>query len=157
MQEELEQKSVVLATNATKLTGRMLAKLMSAALRKMKQSRDTPKEGKQSIKQLAKGGPLANVEVTDGNIKAFEPVARKYGVSYTLKKDAAVDPPRWYIFFRAKDMDAMTSAFKEFSEKAIKREKDKPSIRVAMQKFRDVVKNAVRDKIKHKHREGPER
>jgi len=157
LQEEIEQKSVVLATNATKLTGRTLAKLMQAALRKMRQSHDTPKQGKQSLKQLAKGGSLSSVEITDDNIKAFDPVARKYNVSYTLKRDDASTPPRWLVFFRAKDADAMTAAFKEFSAKTLKREKDRPSVKEAMQNFRDVVKNAVRDKTRHKHREGPER
>lgn len=157
MQEELEHKSVVLATNATKLTGRMLAKLMQAALRKMKQARNSPKEGKQSMKQLAKGGSLSNVEVTDANIKAFDPVARKYNISYSLQRDDSVTPPRHLVFFRAKDTDAMTAAFKEFIDKSVKREKDRPSVRDSMQNFREKVKNAVRDKIKNKHREGHER
>lgn len=158
MQEELEHKSVVLATNATKLTGRTLAKLMQAALRKMKQSRDAPaKPGRQSLKQLAKGGSLSSVEITEGNIKAFDPVARKYGISYDLKKDSTAEPPRWLVFFRAKDTDAMTAAFTEFTTKHVKRETDKPSVRESMRNFKDVVLNAVRDKIKHKHREGPER
>ena len=50
---------------------------MRAALRKIKQSRDAPKEGKQSVKELPKGGSLQSIEITDGNIKAFEPYARK--------------------------------------------------------------------------------
>jgi len=61
---------------------------MQAALRKMKQPRNTPKPGRQSLKQLSKGGPLSSVEITDDNIKAFDPVSRKYYVSYELKKDA---------------------------------------------------------------------
>lgn len=157
MQEELEQKSVVLATNATKLTGKMLAKLMQAALRKMRQSQGALKEGKQSMKQLSKGGSLSNVEVTDANIKSFDPVARKYNISYSLQRDDSVTPPRHLIFFRAKDTDAMTAAFKEFIDKSVKREKDRPSVKETMQNFRDVVKNAVKDRIKNKHREGPER
>ena len=157
MQEELEHKSVVLATNATKLTGRTLAKLMSAALRKMKQSQGVTKPGRQSMKQLAKSGPLMSVPIKDDNIKAFDPVARKYGVSYDLKKDASVEPPRWLVFFKARDENTMTAAFKEFATIAVKLNKDKPSIRESMHKFQQIIKNAVRDKTKHKHREGPER
>jgi hypothetical protein len=156
LQEELENKSVVLATKATKLTAQTLAKLMRAALRKMKKSKGALKPGRQSMKELSKGGALSSVEITDGNIKAFDPVARKYNVSYSLKKDAASEPPRWLVFFRAKDVDSMTAAFREFSAKMVKREKDKPSIRESMRKNRETIKNAVRDKTKHKHREGPE-
>ena len=147
----------MLATKTTKIRGKVLAKLMQEALRKMKQSRDAPKQGKQTLKQLAKGGALSNIEITNDNIKAFEPVARKYNVSYTLKRDDASEPPRWMVFFRAKDADSMTAAFKEFSAKMVKRENDKPSMRDAMHKFRDIIKNAIRDKTRHKQREGHER
>jgi hypothetical protein len=138
------------------MTGRALAALMQAALRKMKESRGKLKEGRQSLKDLSKGGSLSNVEVTNDNIKAFDPVARKYNISYSLKKDASVDPPRWLVFFRAKDADAMTAAFKEFSNKMVKRDKDKPSVRESMRDFREMLKNVFRDKTRHKHREGPE-
>ena len=51
----------------------------------------------------------------------------------------------------------MTAAFKAFSAKMLAKTKEKPSTRDEMHKFRDVLKNAVRDKTKHKRREGPER
>ncbi|MDR2088644.1 MAG: PcfB family protein [Clostridiales Family XIII bacterium] len=156
MQEDLENKSVVLTTKALKLTGRGLALLMRAALRKLRQSKGAPKHGRQTVKQLAKGGSLQNIEISDGNIKAFEPFARKFGVSYALRRDDSETPPRWLVFFKAKDADALTAAFKAFSAKMVKRETEKPSVQDSMQKFREVIKNAVRDKTKHKHREGPE-
>jgi len=156
VQEEITNKSVVLATRTAKLTGRELAKLMRAVLRRTKQSHTAPKQGKQTVKQLAKGGSLQNIEITDDNIKGFEPFARKYGVSYALKKDISTDPPRWLVFFRAKDVDALTAAFNAFSLKMNPKLKERPSTRGTMQKFRELLKNAVRDRTKHKHREGPE-
>ena len=129
---------------------------MCAALRKIKKSMNTPKEGKQSVKQLAKGGSLQSIEIADDNIKAFEPFARKYGIDYALQKDASSSPPRWCVFFKAKDVDALTAAFKAFSAKMLTKTKEKPSVRDSMRKFREVIKNAVRDRVKHKHREGPE-
>ena len=156
MQEDIQNRSVVLATKAVKLTGRSLAVLMRAALRKMRQPHDAPpKEGKQTVKQLAKGGSLQNIEISDENIKAFEPYARKYGVSYALKKDVSSDPPRWLVFFRAKDVDALTAAFNQFSTKMLSRTKERPSTRGAMQQARELLKNTVRDKVRHKQREGP--
>ena len=156
MQEDIQNRSIALTTKATKFTAKGLAKLMRAALRKIRQSRGAPKEGKQSVKELSKGGALQSIEITDGNIKAFEPYARKYGVSYALQKDASSEPPKWLVFFKAKDTDALTAAFKEFSAKMLAVEKSKPSVKDSMQKFREMLKNAVRDKTKHKHREGPE-
>jgi hypothetical protein len=155
LQEDLQNKSVVLTTKAAKLTGRGLAKLMRAALRKMRQP-SAPKDGKKTVKQLAKGGSLQNIEISDDNIKSFEPFARKFGVSYALQKDVSGEPPRWLVFFRGKDADSLTAAFKSFSATMVKREAEKPSTRDTMHKFRDILKNAVRDKTKHKHREGPE-
>ena len=156
MQEELENKSVVLATNTTKMTARTLAMLMRAALRKMQESRNKPKQGRQSIKQLSKGGSLSTVEIKDDNIKAFDPIARKYNISYSLKKDISAEPARWLVFFRAKDVDSMTAAFKEFSAKMVKRDKDKPSTREAMHKHQEVEKNKVREHTKQKSRGEPE-
>jgi hypothetical protein len=156
LQEDLENRSVALTTKATKLTAQALAALMRAALRKMKESRGKPKEGKQSMKQLARGGSLSSVDVTDENIKAFNPVARKYGISYSLKRADSSEPPRWVVFFRAKDADAMTGAFKEFSSKMVKRETDRPSVRETMRDLREKIANAVRGRTRHKHREGPE-
>jgi hypothetical protein len=157
MQEDVQNKSVALTTKAAKLTARGLAFLMRAALRKMRKARDAPKEGRQTVRQLARGGSLQNIEISDDNIKSFEPFARKFGVSYALQKDVSAEPPRWLVFFRAKDADALTGAFKAFTADIVKRGKDeRPSTRDTMHKFREVVKNAVRDKTKHKHREGPE-
>ena len=156
MQEDIQNKSIVLTTKTAKLTARGLARMMRALLRSLKQSRDTPAEGRQSVKELSKGGPLQNIEITDDNIKAFEPFARKFGVSYAVQKDVSVEPPKWLVFFRAKDTDALTAAFKAFSAKILTKEKEKPSVREGMREFREIIKNAVRDKTRHKHREGPE-
>lgn len=41
---------------------------------------------------------MSNIEVTDGNIKSFERVARKYGVDFALKKDVSSQPPRYLVF-----------------------------------------------------------
>jgi hypothetical protein len=140
----------VLATKATKLTARGLAQLMRAALRQMKKSKTAATVGKQSVRELAKGGSLTNIEITDGNIKAFEPFARKYGVSYSLQKDKSESPPKWLVFFRSKDTDALTAAFKEFSAKVLSKTKEKPSVLDTMAKFHEMLKNTVRVKTRHK-------
>lgn len=154
MQEDIEQKSVVLVTKSAKITGQMLAKLMVASIRQARKARDAP--GKQSFKQLSKGGSLESIPISDSNIKGFDPIARKYGVRYTLVKDASEDPPKWMVFFRAKDADVMTAAFKEFSHKTLNRGAEKPSVRETMAKLREIIKHAVLDRTRHKERSGPE-
>lgn len=155
VQEDIEQKSVALSVKAAKLTGRLLAKAISAALRKMKQSRDAPRQGKQTVKQLAKqNAGLQNIDITDGNIKSFEKYARKYGVDFALKKDNDT-PPKWMVFFKARDADALTAAFTEFSKDTLKRVK-KPSVLDMMRNFKELVKNTVLDRSKVRERGGPD-
>ena len=82
MQEELEQKSVAISIKAGKLTANLLKKALEKALTEMTKSQKNPKiyKGKQSVKHLVRqGAGVSNIEITDGNIKSFERVARKYG------------------------------------------------------------------------------
>ena len=154
IQEDIEQKSTVIITKGTKITGQLLAKAMASVLRHMRNAKDAP--GKQSLKQLSKGGSLESIPVSDDNIKAFNPIARKYGIRYKLVKDASEEPPRWLVFFRSKDAGAMTAAFKEFAHKMLKRENEKTSVRDLMVKLKELIKNAVIDRTRHKERGEPE-
>ena len=153
LQEEIEQKSIALATKAAKITAHGLAILMKAALKQMQKAKNAPVKGKQTVHQLAKGGTLENIEITHDNIKAFEPFARKFGVSYSLQRDNAESPPKWLVFFRSKDTASMTAAFKAFSAKMLAKDKSKESVHEAMSKFRGLMKNIVRPKMKHKEHE----
>ena len=111
IQEDVEQKAVAISVKATKLSGRLLAKVIAAALRKMRQARDAPHHGKQTVKQLARqNAGMQSIEITDDNIGSFEKYARKYGVDFALKRDNG-SLPKWMVFFKARDTDALTAAF----------------------------------------------
>ena len=106
MQEEVENKTVALAINVTKLTARELRaamlKYMEAQKNKIK-SRDSPEipHGKQSVKSLARQNQgMTSIEITDKNIKSFERVARKYGVDFAVQKDKSLVPPKYIVFLR---------------------------------------------------------
>ena len=75
-------------------------------------------------------------------------------VLVALKKDSTETPPRYLVFFKGRDADALTAAFKEFSAKKLTQEQ-KPSIRKALATFREAAKqlNANRQKTKYKDRE----
>ena len=141
IQEDINNRSVALSIKASKMTGQVLAKALLAALRKM-QKGGGPKHGKQTVKQLAKHyAGLTNIEINDGNIKSFERVARKYGVDFALKQDRDT-PPKWLVFFKARDADALTAAFNEFSRETLRRER-KPSVLETVRGFMERTKNAV--------------
>lgn len=146
MQEDLERRSVALSANASKMTGRLLLKLIKMYLA---YSKELP-HGKQSVKSLAKHGQgMTNIEITDKNIKCFEKYAKKYGVDFALKKDITETPPKYLVFFKAKDNDAIMSAFKDFTADRMKKQ-EKPSVLENLKKQKELVKNEVVDKIKKK-------
>ena len=156
MQDEINEKVIALSIRTTKLTAEMLQKSIRFMLSQIKKQLDKPVQhhGKQTLKQLMKqNAGVSNIEITKDNIKAFESTAKKYGIDFALKKDATESPPRYLVFFKARDADALTAAFKEFSAKKLSREQ-KPSIRKALAVFRDKAKqlNANREKVKNKER-----
>jgi hypothetical protein len=123
------------------MTGRLLAKAMQEFLKKMKEPQK-PKQGKQSIKSLTKqGASLSNIEITGDNIGSFKRVARKYNVYFALKRDDSETPPKWMVFFKAKDADALTAAFKEYSSSVLKEKTKKPSILTKLNKFKELAKS----------------
>ena len=155
MQDEINEKTVALYIKTGKLTAEMLQKAMKALLAKGKQQIGKQPHGKQTLRQLMKQNTgVSNIEITDGNIKAFESTAKKYGIDYALKKDTTEQPPRYLVFFKGRDADVLTAAFKEFSAKKLTQEQ-RPSIRKALAAFRDAAKqlNASRQKVKNKEQE----
>ena len=111
--------------------------------------------GKQSIKHLmSQNAAISNIEVTDGNIKSFERVARKYNVDFAVKKDKTTDPPKYVVFFKGRDADAVAQAFKEFVY-GNEKKKGRTSVREKLKHFREAVsqdKNRERSREKNKDR-----
>ena len=139
MQEEIENRSVTLAISATKLSARVLRSAIAKLLAEWQKSRDAPAKlphGKQTVKELVgQNQGVSNIEVTDGNIKSFERVARKYGVDYAVRRDKDAEPPRFLVFFKARDDDAIMAALKEFSS-AKERKSERPSL---LQRLRELA------------------
>lgn len=155
MQEDVEQRTVALAISTTKLTGRELKKavLKFLAYLKDKQTPPTIPQGKQSVKQLAKQGQgMTSIEITDQNIKDFERVAKKYGVDFAVMKDKHEIPPKYVVFFKGKDADAITNAFKEYTSDMVKKAA-RPSVLAELRKLAALAKNTVIQKVKHKDKE----
>ena len=82
---------------------------------------------------------------------SFEKVARKYGIDFSLKRDASEDPPKYIIFFKAKDIDVMTAAFKEYTKNDLKKT-NKPSLRKRLAKAIETVRKH-REKVKQKSKD----
>lgn len=112
MQDEINEKVVALSVKGAKLTAEMLQKAIKAMLAQAKKQQEKQPHGKQTLKQLAKqNAGLSNIEITEGNIKAFEQTAKKYGIDFALKKDSTETPPRYLVFFKGRDADALTDYY----------------------------------------------
>ena len=141
------------------MSGNVLAtamKIFLAGERNLSGKFTTPKSysgaGKQTIKQLVgQGAGVSNIEITDKNIKSFESIARKYGVDFALKKDTTESPPKYLVFFKARDTDAIMAAFREYSTKQL-RAASRPSILQNLQNLMEKVKEQVIDTTKNKNR-----
>ncbi|WP_303115980.1 PcfB family protein [uncultured Faecalibacterium sp.] len=165
MQEEVENRTLTLIVSGTKFTGRLfkaaISKYMAHRREKKlekQRSRDSPvtPKGKQTVKQLiGQNQGVSNIEINDPSIKDFERIARKYGVDYAVKKDRSASPPKYLIFFKARDADALTAAFTEYtSQKVKKAEKtERPSVLAKLAQFKELIKNAVVDRTRRKELE----
>ena len=92
----------------------------------------------------------SHIEITDQNIRAFSSTAKKYGLDFALKKDTSEELPRYLVFFKGRDADVITAAFREFSAKNLSREKA-PSIRHKLEKAQE------QSKTQHKEQERGEK
>jgi len=127
MQDEVNEKVVAISVKASGMTLEVLQKAVIKLLQEMKKQKGKTKHGQQTLKQLMKQDVgVSNIEITDGNIKGFTSIAKKYGVDFALKKDMSESPPRYLVFFKGRDADVLTAAFKEFS--AMKLKQNKPSV-----------------------------
>ena len=157
MQEDIESRTVALSVNAAKITGQIFKTAVSKylAYRKNKQAKveDVTPHGKQSVKQLiGQNQGVSTIESNDPHIRDFDRIARKYGVDYAIKKVKEPDgKPKYVIFFKARDADALTQAFTEYTRKSAEREK-KPSVRAKLRELAEKVKNKVLERTKTKQR-----
>ena len=162
MQEEVENRTLTLMVNGSKFTGRMfkaaIAKYM-AHRKEVKHQKQQKREtaviphGKQTVKQLiGQNQGVSNIELTDPSIRQFDRIARKYGVDYAIKRDRSSSPPKFLIFFKSRDADALTSAFNEYVGKKVKKA-SRPSVLQRLAHFKELVKNTVVSREKRRELE----
>ena len=129
---------------------KLTADVLQKAVRTKKNKSHELNRGKQTIKQLMRHNTgVANIEVTKDNIKVFESTLKKYGIDFAVKKDISVSPPRYLVFFKGRDADVLTAAFKEFSARNLAKEK-KPSIWKLLKTMKEKAhqKTNRREKVK---------
>lgn len=147
MQEEIENRTVNLAISTTKLTTRGIIRLAAKGLAYIKRKsreaalKNEKPDGRQTIQQLiGQNQGVTNIDISQTDLKGFEKYARKYGVDYAITKDKSVFPPKYLVFFKARDADAMTAAFNAYSAEVLAKSK-RPSTLSKLHKLIDAVKS----------------
>jgi hypothetical protein len=137
--------------STSKLAAKQIANAALKALSATKNKIEHPR-GKQSVKKLiGQNQGVSNIEISHTDLKGFEKFARKYGVDFAIRKDSSAEPPRYLVFFKARDADAMTAAFKEYSASLMQREK-KPSVLKQLEQIKALLV-ALPNKVRNKERE----
>ena len=147
MQEEIENRTVNLAISTTKLTARGIIRLAAKGLAYIKRKsreaalKNEKPDGRQTIQQLiGQNQGVTNIDISQTDLKGFEKYARKYGVDYAITKDKSAFPPKYLVFFKARDADAMTAAFNAYSAEVLAKSK-RPSTLSKLHKLIDAVKS----------------
>ena len=147
MQEEIENRTVNLAISTTKLTARGIIRLAAKGLAYIKRKsreaalKNEKPDGRQTIQQLiGQNQGVTNIDISQTDLKGFEKYARKYGVDYAITKEKSVFPPKYLVFFKARDADAMTAAFNAYSAEVLAKSK-RPSTLSKLHKLIDAVKS----------------
>ena len=149
MQEKVEHKTVNFAISSTKLTARTLLRGMQFLLRQYDKHAS---QGKQSMKRLMQQNRgVTNVEIQKTGIKNFDRYAKRYHIDYAIQKDLSTTPPRYMIYFKAQDTDALSAAFKEYSASVLDKSK-RPSVLAKLHELAQTIAN-LPDKVRHKEEE----
>ncbi len=159
MQEEIENRAVNLAITTARLSGHTIVAGIKAYLnhrekvknRKLAKAAEGP-HGKMTVKELiGKEQGVSSIPLDDSRIRDFERVARKYGVDFAVTKDKAQLPPKYTIFFKAKDADALTAIVEDYTQKQL-RQKERPSLLKQLSKLRAIAA-AIPNKVRNKEQE----
>ena len=100
-----------------------------------------PIRGKQSVKQLVQQNQgVTSLEVSGESMRQFKKIAGKYGVDFAIVKDKSVgkDKPRYTVFFKARDTDAIQAVLDQYTKKIVKKtkERERPSTLEKLKKLK---------------------
>lgn len=115
IQEESTQRTVALMIRTSRLTESILKKAMIMYLREANNRPET--HGRISVRKLLGKDQGANtMEINNANIRSFNRVASRYNIDYAIQKDKTQDPPKYIVFFKGRDADVISRAFKDFCD-----------------------------------------
>ena len=156
MNDEVAKDSIRFAYNATRVTVNGMIRALRKANQIIKETKDKSGKGQQTVKQLIKQGQGAtSMEVSGESMKQFKKIANKYGVDFAIVKDKSAEKPKYTVFFKAKDTDAITAVLNEYTAKIFKKNKDqeRPSVLKKLRTLKAEVDKKPHKKVHHRKKE----
>lgn len=95
--------------------------------------------GKMTVKQLLRKDEGAQtVDIDELGLRDFKRIANKHGVDFAIMKSKYIDPPKYTVFFKARDRDALQHVVEEYTAKMLK-VKEKPSVLEHLKELKEKV------------------
>ena len=133
MQEDIENKSLTLIINTSKLTARTLATAF--------------------MKLVTQNQGVEKTELADREeVKIFDRYAKQYGVDYAIKKGISQDgKPRYMLFFKARDRAAIDQAMAAYAANWAKKHKQERSpIEAVLDPVKEMLPGHKKERIRQK-------
>lgn len=166
MQEEANQKTVGIAVQGTKMTGRMFLKACDKFLQYRKEQKRLKRQDPANYKinqpkrvkverLVREGDGVSSIEIKDNSIRDFEKLARKNGIRYAVKKDKSTSPPTYFIFFKGKNAEVIDNTIREFTKRQLAKGERKPVIHEKLENFKKLARESANklSKVKNKQQE----
>jgi len=167
MQDEINEKSINLAVRVGQLAAGELRKAIDKLIADLESGKYSTenikktfagdkttelKHGKQTLKQLSKHNDgLSTVELKHPDLRLLHRTMKKHNIDFAAVKDGK---GKYTLFFKGKDADSVTHAFKQYTQKLVKQASRKPSINKTLAAAKQAAQalNNGRDKVKNKDR-----
>ena len=76
---------------------------------------------------------------------------QKYNIDYAIRKDKTQDPPKYIVFFKGRDADVISRAFKDFCD-LNEKQKNRVSLKERLKKFMEArIERPEKDRKKEKN------
>lgn len=105
MSDSESRKTLGVIVECAKLTPEIFAKAIEDMIKNIS---DKQPQGKTSLNKLMKTGKVDSIEVNDSNIGSFAQTARKYNLTYALKRVQDENGKKQYLVcFHGRDLDTI--------------------------------------------------
>ena len=158
MQEDIENRTVMLIVSAGKFTGRHLYRSCQWLLREMEKGRknlqSSFKPEKGSVKDLMKSGDAQSIPVSGDSrdMQMFDRYARRHKVKYEVRK---VEKGKYHVYFKAPQANDLQACLADYTKYMTRRDKGKTldaEIKKGKEKIAKEAKEKAKSQVKDKLR-----